>query len=289
MEHQISNERIALAVDSIGGSMTHLQADGVEYLWQGDPAYWKGQAPHLFPIVGRLTGGRCTMEGEPCALGPHGFFRTRPMELVEGRPDRLTLSMTWDAESLAQYPRKWQVLLTYALDGATVSVTFRVKNLDEKTMYFYYGAHPGFRVPLEPGLAFTDYCLQFDPACAPAQLTLTDQYFMSGEAVPFPLEGGHLPLRHNLFDRDAVILRDTGGVVTLRAAGGTRQLTLAYPQMPYLGIWHTPKTDAPFVCLEPWCAVPARQDVVEELSEKEHITALVPGAVYENTWTITVL
>lgn len=289
MEYQIANAHIALAVDELGGSMTHLCADGAEVLWQGDPTYWKGRAPHLFPIVGRLTEGRCTMEGEPCLLGLHGFFRTRPMALEDLQPDQLTLSQLWDSETLTQYPRRWRVMLRYGLCDSTVSITFRVENLDSRTMYFYYGAHPGFQVPLEPGPVFTDCFLQFDPACKPDQLTLTDQYFMSGEAVPFPLDQGRLPLRHDLFDRDAVILRDTGGAVTLRAAHGRRQVTLRYPQMPYLAVWHTPRTDAPFVCLEPWCAVPARQDVVEELSEKEDITVLAPGAVYENTWSVTVL
>lgn len=27
-----------------------------------------------------------------------------------------------------------------------------------------------------------------------------------------------------------------------------------------------PKTDAPYVCVEPWTSLPSRQDVVEELS-----------------------
>ena len=29
-------------------------------------------------------------------------------------------------------------------------------------MYFGVGGHPGFAVPLEKGLAFEDYCLQFE-------------------------------------------------------------------------------------------------------------------------------
>lgn len=287
MEYELSNELLTLAVDAVGGSMTHLIYDGVEYLWQGDPAYWQGRAPHLFPVIGRLTGGSATLEGEPVALGVHGFFRHRPMELAGRQPGRLTLVQTWDAETLVQYPRKWRVLLTYALEGAAVTVTFRVENLDEKALYFYYGSHPGFNLPLEPGLTFADYCVQFDPGHPLRQRTVTDAGFMTGEVLDYPLEEGRLWLRRNLFDRDAVILEGTGGKATLLAPGHRRQVTISYPQMRFLGIWQPAGTDAPFLCLEPWCALPDRQDQATELSAKEDVTVLAPGAVYENIWTIS--
>ena len=99
MVYQISNELLTLAIDGTGGAMQHMVFDGQEYLWQGDPTYWREQAPHLFPILGRLTKGRCTMDGDPVTLDVHGFFRRRPMELAAREADRLTLVQTWDAET----------------------------------------------------------------------------------------------------------------------------------------------------------------------------------------------
>lgn len=287
MEYQLSNQRLTLAVSATGGSMTHLLYDGVEYLWQGDPAYWRGQAPHLFPIVGRLTEGRCTLEGDPVLLGVHGFFRHRPMALLDRQPQSLTLCQNWDRETYAVYPRKWRVLLTYALDGGTVTITFRVENLDEKRLAFYYGGHPGFNLPLEPGLTLEDYCVQFDPARRLRVLPVTDSGFMTGEAPDYPLKDGRLWLDRSLFTRDAVILEGTGGHAVLLAPGHRRQVSVSFPQMPYLGIWQPAGTDAPFVCLEPWCALPDRQDQSTELTEKEHAAILAPGAAYENTWSIS--
>lgn len=287
MEWSISNQILTVAVGSLGGGLTHLQKGGMEYLWQGDPAFWTGQAPHLFPIVGRLTGGKATVEGEPCSLGGHGFFRKREAALVEKTTDSLTVEEVWDEETYAQYPRKWRVALTYRLEKNTVFITFHVENLDEKTLWFYYGGHPGFRMPLEDGLDFCDYRLKFSEPCAPKQMTLSDDFFMTGDAVPFPTENGEIRLRHSLFDRDAVVLTDVAKSVTLYAPGSDRSVTVSYPQMTYLGLWHTPKTRAPFLCLEPWVDVPARQGVVEEISKKPHAIAVLPGASYENTWSIT--
>ena len=36
--------------------------------------------------------------------------------------------------------------------------------------------------------------------------------------------------------------------------------------MPYVGFWHQPKTDAPYLCIEPWATLPGRDNTVEELS-----------------------
>ena len=142
-------------------------------------------------------------------------------------------------------------------------------------------------MPLEDGLDFCDYRLKFSESCAPKQMTLSDDFFMTGDAVPFPTENGEIRLRHSLFDRDAVVLTDVAKAVTLYAPGSDRSVTVSYPQMTYLGLWHTPKTRAPFLCLEPWVDVPARQGVVEEIAEKPNAISVAPGDFYENTWSIT--
>ncbi len=52
MEYALSNDSISIKVSTAGGSFTSIEADGREYLWQGDPAVWSGQAPVCFPICG---------------------------------------------------------------------------------------------------------------------------------------------------------------------------------------------------------------------------------------------
>lgn len=38
--------------------------DGVEYLWEGNPEYWSGQAPVLFPICGSIRDDKAQIEIE---------------------------------------------------------------------------------------------------------------------------------------------------------------------------------------------------------------------------------
>lgn len=45
MEFVLDNGSIRVALSTAGGSFTSIKANGREYLWQGDPAVWSGQAP----------------------------------------------------------------------------------------------------------------------------------------------------------------------------------------------------------------------------------------------------
>ena len=85
-----------------------------------------------------------------------------------------------------------------------------------------------------------------------------------------------------------MILKNMAREVTLRSGVSPRGVKVSYPDMPYLGIWHWPKTDAPYVCIEPWTSLPARQDVVEEFTCKSDLIQLAPGKVFDTTWTICV-
>ena len=290
MLYTIQNPQMRVTIDSLGAQLMSITAaDGTEYLWGGDEAYWRNRAPNLFPYVGRLTEGRCTYGGKSYEMTRHGFANRTQFSALESGADHITLHMEDSGETRAVYPFAFAFDLVYALSGSTLSVTYRVTNRDGKEMYFGLGAHPGFRVPLEPGKAFTDYRLTFAQPCQPWQVLMSDDYLINGQEAPYPLEGGRsMPLRHDLFDHDAIILKNTDRTVTLSAGEGSRGVTVSYPRMRYLGVWHKPESDAPYVCLEPWLSLPSRHGVVEDLSQQNDLMALCPGETYENRWTVTI-
>lgn len=47
MEFVLDNGLIRVALSTAGGSFASIKANGREYLWQGDPAVWSGQAPFV--------------------------------------------------------------------------------------------------------------------------------------------------------------------------------------------------------------------------------------------------
>lgn len=285
----IANDQIKMTVDTLGAQMMHLQAiDGTEYLWQGDPAYWADRSPVLFPFIGRLTNNSYRYWGKVYPMGIHGFAAASEFTPVEQAEDRVVLELAATAETKTQYPFDFYLQITYALEGSALSVTYCVRNQDEKTLPFGVGGHPGFNVPLLPGEQFEDYKLIFSQACQPDRVGFTPAVYLSGVDEAYPLENEkELPLRHDLFDEDAVILKNMAREVTLKSSVSGRGVTVSYPDMPYLGIWHWPKTDAPYVCIEPWTSLPARQDVVEEFSCKSDMLQLAPGKTYDTTWKVT--
>ena len=107
--------------------------------------------------------------------------------------------------------------------------------------------------------------------------------------MPFALEEGQIiPLRHELFDDDAIVLTDMSRQVTLEAEGDPHSVSVTFPQMQYLGLWHWPKTDAPYVCIEPWCSLPASENRITVFENQNDLIKLDPSHTYENRWTIQI-
>ncbi len=290
MLYTIHNSDMTVTIDGLGAQLQSITAaGGTEYLWSGDPAYWSSRAPILFPYVGRLTDDTYTCDGRAYQMTRHGFARRTEFSVLTQGKDHITLYMEDSEESRKLYPFAFRFDVSYVLEGSTLVIVYAVESRDGRTMFFGLGGHPGFRVPLEEGREFTDYRLTFAQPCQPWQVLMSENYMISGREAPYPLENGvDLPLRHDLFDRDAIILKHFARSVTLSAGEGTRGLTLSCPRMRYLGIWHQPKTDAPYVCLEPWVSLPSREGVVEDLSQQFDLVSLEPRQRYENRWTVTV-
>ena len=108
-----------------------------------------------------------------------------------------------------------------------------------------------------------------------------------GSVGPYPLEDGlYIPLRHDLFDEDAIVLSGMAPGLRLESTKGRRSIHVIYPQMDYLGIWHMPHGDAPYICIEPWSSLPGREGRLEELEKQPDLIALEGGGRYENSWCI---
>ena len=290
MIYTLRNSEMEVQVSSKGGELVSLRdTEQTEYIWIGDARYWKRHAPQLFPCIGRLTNNQYRMDGALHEMGQHGFLRDYELTKVEESETSLHLQLQSDASTRQLYDREWIVDIFYTLCGKTLSVKFQVRNCDTRTMRFGYGIHPGFNVPLNPALRFEDYRLDFHEVSIPKQMELTERYTISGGMHDYALEEGrYLPLQHSLFDHDAIILKDMPHTVTLGSQKDEKKVTVAFPDMPYLGIWHAPETDAPFVCIEPWSSLPSTDGVIDEFETKPDFITVEPEQTYTNCWSISI-
>ncbi len=288
MEYTIKNEQLTVRISDAGAELQSIRsADGTEYLWQGDPAFWHDRAPNIFPYVARLTEGRYTVGGKEYAMKIHGFLKYRTLQVESQTETCVVFRLDSDEETRAQYPYEFTYRISYELQENVLVTTNSVTNHSETRMYFGLGGHPGFNVPLEPGLTFEDYYLEFSQEAHPYRVGFSDSCFLTGCDAFYPLEDGRrLPLHHELFDHDAVVLKHAAREVRIASDRGKRSVTVAYPDYPYVGFWHMPYKKAPYVCVEPWSSLPSRDGIVEDFALQADLIAVNAGNTYTNRWTI---
>jgi len=288
----IKNDYLTVEINLKGAEPWSVKdASGTEYLWQGDPKYWSDKAIHIFPYVARLTEGCYTLHGEKYQMAIHGFTKDSMFEVVNTAVDSVTLQIQDSEETRKQYPFRFTFRITYYLEGNKLFVKYEVENQDESTMYFGLGGHPGFNVPLNPSLDFTDYYIEFSEKTTPDRIIFSEDCFvMDGQTAAFSLEDGvRYHLHHDMFDDDAIIMTNMPKQVTLCSDKDSRKVRVTYPDMDYLGIWHRPKSDAPYICIEPWSSLPSRKNVVEEFSTQDNLISLAAGKIYTNIWSIEII
>ena len=288
MQNTISNSVLSVTVKRHGAELSSLKAaDGTEYLWQADPAVWGRHAPLLFPIVGKLTNGRYILEGKRYEMSQHGFARDMDFELVEASECALTYRLQATAATRKQYPFEFSLIRHYRLAGDVLEVSTEVTNPGDKVMPFSIGEHPGFALNWREGDRVEDYALQFEKSERLDTHLLDSNGLVSDQTERVLANKTVLPLRRDLFDRDALIfLKIRSKKVKLCSRRHSRNLTVEFPGYPYLGIWAKP--GAPFVCIEPWYghADPANHD--GEILNKPGIIKLEPGATFACVWRVVV-
>ena len=286
----IRSKDLNVTVSAHGAQLQSIQSsDGTEYLWQGDPAYWTSHAPNIFPYVARLTDGKCLYQGKEYGFGNHGLVRYADLAVIESGPDSVTYQLVSDEKTLQQYPFPFIYTMRYQVVGKRLVMQTTVENTGSERMFFAVGGRPGFNVPLEDGLAFSDYELVFDEPADPYRILLADSGAVTPEQEIYALQNGRrIPLAHSLFDHDANVLHHMAKTVTLKAEKGSKSVTVSYPDFRYVGFWHKPKTDAPYVCIEPWTSLPSREGIIENLALQSDLLFLDPGKQYRTEWWIEI-
>lgn len=284
-------ERTAVA-DTLGGELiSYRDSAGTEYIWQGDPAYWNGRNPLLFPIVGRLNGNRVMIDGKPYEMPQHGFARHSEFEVAESGADFVVFRLRESAATLAQFPYRFELLVRHTLTETGFSTLLNVRNTDDKPFHFCIGAHTGFRVPLLRGERFEEYSLVFEQIENLESGALTPD----GRIDPSRTEAGlqntdTLPLRHELFDIDTLIFEGLRSKsVTLRHNTKGHGIRLNFDGFPILSLWSMPHTDAPYLCIEPWLGTAAVDGESGDFADKPHAVALAAGKTFELGYQATTL
>lgn len=285
----LSHSSLEAVVRTRGGELVSLRCRGTEYIWGGDPAFWSGQNPILFPIVGSLKNGRVEIDGQIFEMSRHGFARNLDFTPVEQGGDFITLELRQSGETLARYPFPFSLRVRHRLLENGFTTTFTVENPGDSPLPFCVGAHTAFRCPLFDGERFEDYHLTFDQSEDASTLLLTPEGVIRGGASEPMLTGGLLSLNYETFRRlDTVIFRQLrSGSVSLTHRETGRGVKLDFSQFPMVAFWTKP--GAPFLCLEPWQGCAAFDDETGRFQDKPFAAVLAPGEQKTLAYTVTLL
>lgn len=277
MEYTLKNQELTVTVATEGAQMMSVKRGTCEYIWQGDPQYWASRTPLLFPICGRLNDGKYTYGGKTYEMKHHGFIRFMEFTCIGATDDELVLSFAANEETLAMYPFDFALTVTYRLLGNRLKLSAKIENRGNTEMPATFGGHPGFCVPMDGDSLFESWYLEFFEDCDPDRIEIAPGGLQSGIRSAYPLKDHSiLPLSHEAFANDGIFLANTASAVTLKSDLCERAVSLEYPDMPYLGIWQPANTDAPFICIEPWCGLPDYDKHPVDLSEKAQMFRLLP-------------
>ncbi len=283
MMHYIENGRLKIGVSDHGAELCSIydKKREQEVLWQADPKYWNRHAPVLFPFVGKVNGGYYRYNGESFKMGQHGFARDMEFTFIGSTKDTITHVLTSNKETLAKYPFEFELEITHRIEKNKVFVEWKVTNptYDEQ-LYFSIGAHPAFNVPVLPGTKKDDYFVLFEGKDELEYICIDPATESADFKNPHKLvlDGGYLPVTMDLFDNDAFIF-DGGQVekVAICYPDKTPYVTMDCKGFPSFGLWSKPKTDAPYICLEPWVGRLDNMGFTGELPEKFGEQCAHPG------------
>lgn len=287
----ISNEYLTVVIDPQGAEMQSLKhtASGREYLWQGDPAYWEGRSPILFPAVGGLWDGTYRYNGQTYPMPKHGFMRDKLWQVAEERSDSLTLTYEGPQEETDRQAFPWAFALTvcYALEGDRLVVTFTVSNKGSETMYFQMGGHPGFALPDFDEAADVDGFLKLEGDVKDV-VRASEQGCVGPERFKIPLtEDGLVPLAVSTFENEALIF-DGGQLKAATLFDKSRRPLLRVESCaPVWLFWSPQGVHSPFVCAEPWYGLCDSIGFDSEVSEHAYINSLVGGGKWHGGYSIT--
>lgn len=285
---QIKNEKLTIEIAPMGAELQSIKdANGKEYLWDGDEKFWPRHSPILFPLVCSVWENTYRTEGKEFQLPRHGFARDMEFKLVGKTADRVTFALHDSEETLEKYPYHFNLAISYRLEDNKIHVIWHVENTDTRTIHFQIGGHPAFLVPgCEKGEELKG-AIRIDNA-TPERIYGTTGGCLAEGYHKFPTDGGVWRFKEEDFEDDAVIF-DRSQVKQISLLDETEKpvVTLDF-KTPCVGIWSPAGKHAPFLCIEPWYGVSDWAEYQGEFKDKYLMNSLLPGSSFMSEYTITI-
>jgi len=279
----LSNSELTATINSFGAELISLKnKSNREFIWEGNPDFWGKHSPILFPIVGSLKNDSYCYNTTTYHLPRHGFAREMEFDLIEKTENTAVFSLKQSINTLEKYPFNFELQISYNLTNSALNIGFKVINNNDFSMPFSIGAHPAFALAND----FENYQLVFEKS-ENLIVSKLENDLISNSTYPLPIENNCLPLNYSLFENDALIFKTIESKSVTLAENNIPFLKVHYKDFPSLGIWT--KSQAPFICIEPWIGYADTIENNGNITDKEGIKILRDKQTFETNYLIEIL
>ncbi len=276
----LRNGHLTVTISTLGAELQSiLDKSGAERLWQGDPAFWTGRAPILFPMAGGLKEDCYILDGQRYEMPKHGHVRKLEWRAETASDVSATFLTT---EKHPGFPFDYELRARYTLEGSALRVEYIVDNKGDRAFYYGLGAHEAYAAPE----GIEAYEIVFD------QEERLENYVLEGnlirrEPVVLAEHASTLPLKYAYFTVDALVFPALKSrSVTLQSRLHGRTVQVAYPGHDVLMLWTKP--GAGYICIEPWLNAPDFVDHDLQIANKPGCVRLAPGESRTHVHTIAI-
>lgn len=287
---KLENDALSIQINEYGAELSRIYDKRKErdVLWDATPEVWPRHAPILFPFIGNCYEGKYQHEGRVYPMTSHGFARDSVFELVSLSANEVCHRLTDRPETCENYPFQFSLEVIHKLEGSRVTITWKVTNRGDGTMWYMIGGHPAFVVP--EGRTVHDFTFRFGEQ-QELHYEAPDEhgYADSKKENILKLKNGTIALTKGFFDEVLTYIFDRGQVaeVSLLLPGDEPYVTLHCEGIPFLGVW-TKESTHPFVCLEPWFGRCADDGFAGELKDRVGVMSLKAGETFQAGYVIEI-
>lgn len=286
---ELKNNELTVEVATLGAELQSIKdVEDKEYLWQGDARYWPRRSPILFPLVCSVNDNTYRVDGREYHLPRHGFARDKEFTVIRQGKDRVTLALHESEETLAVYPFRFNLAITYRLEGNRLHVVWHVENTDTRELHFQIGGHPAFNVP---GMREGDElqgCITLDRK---EPLTALKSYADGShdmEDVSVEADYGVIEFSNHFFRNDSVKIHNSQVRRAVLLDEDDQPAVTVDFRTPVVAFWSPFDKHAPFVCIEPWYGIGDPRGFDGEFRDKPLMNHLLPGSSFMSEYTITI-
>lgn len=268
---------IEINVNEKGAELTSIMFNGVEKIHDGKE-FWNRHSPVLFPIVGKLKGGKTLIDGIEYKIEQHGFARDMNFEEL----DKNSYVLKSDSETLKKFPFKFELYISYEVNDNAVKCKYKVINKDNRLMYFGLGGHPAFNCDYSTG----KYSLSFEENEDEIEIYNLEDGLLKESKINFEkyLYNNRIIFDKEIFNNDAIIIKNLKSRKVYLQDKSQTVLEFTFKKFPYLGIWSKP--NAKFICIEPWSNTADKTNSSGIFEEKEDSIKLEPNEKFEAEWSV---